>query len=363
MATTIQNVLGNRNLLGLVDAILPGLPTVHLPPALLGGATSRGVKGNTGSYIKADGTQRVARHTNYGGSSRLRTVSPVAEQPIVLLSPKESIDIKANVLMNLMSGDGADQRMGESEVARQVREAVQLVQNFRTAAVTSLFGLNGHIYLDGDGNMLGSSSGAVIDVNSNIPAGNLNQLGGIIGTTWATNTTDIVGDMIAIHQLAVQTTGRPLRHAIYGANILNYLLNNDKVKELINNNPSLSSQAASGGIPQGLFGLTWWPGYMGFFRDDAGTAQVPIGGDIIAFLPEPSSDWYEIVEGTEPVPMAGFGVASDLSTLLANVEPRQGQYTYAYGQMDPVGAKMVYGDTFLPVLKSPESVFIADVVP
>lgn len=367
MATTIQNVLGNRNLLGLVDAILPGLPTGHLPPGLLSTAVRRGVQGNTGTYFKQDGAQKTARHTAYGGVSRLRTVSGLAEQPVVLLSPKESIDLKAHSLINLLSPEGGVQRMGEAEVARQVKECMTLTQNFRIAAITAMFGLEGHIYLDGDGNLLPSSSNAVIDVDAGIPAGNLDQLGGIIGTTWATNTTDIIGDVLAIHQLAVQTSGRPLVHAIYGKNIATYLLTNDKVKELINNTPQLALNVATGGasiIPQGLFGLTWWPGYMGFFRDNDGTVRAPIGDDTIVFLPETDSGWFEIVEGTEPVPMAGFGSpGADLSAVLSNVEQRQGQYAYSYGQLDPVGAKMVYGDTFLPVIKSPESVFVADVVP
>lgn len=367
MSTTIQNVLGNRNLLGLVDAILPGLPTGHLPPGLLSSAVKRGIMGNTGTYLKQDGPQKTARHTNYGGASRLRTVSGLAEQPVVLLSPKESIDIKAHSLINLLSPDGAVQKLGEAEVARQVRECITLTQNFRVGAITAMFGLNGHIYLDGDGNLLPSSSGAVIDVDAAIPANNLNQINSIIGTTWATDTTDIIGDVLAIHQAAVQTSGRPLKHAIFGKNIITYLLTNTKVKELINNTPQLALGVATGGaslIPQGLFGLTWWPGFMGFFRDNDGTARAPIGDDTIVFLPEPDSNWFEIVEGSEPIPMAGFGSpASDLSALLSNVEQRQGQYSYAYGQLDPVGARMVYGDTFLPVIKSPESVFIADVVP
>ena len=154
MSTTIQNVLGNRNLLGLVDAILPGLPTGHLPPGLLSSAVKRGIMGNTGTYLKQDGPQKTARHTNYGGASRLRTVSGLAEQPVVLLSPKESIDIKAHSLINLLSPDGAVQKLGEAEVARQVRECITLTQNFRVGAITAMFGLNGHIYLDGDGNLL-----------------------------------------------------------------------------------------------------------------------------------------------------------------------------------------------------------------
>lgn len=352
MSTTIQKVLGAKNLLGSVDLVLAGLPQNVLPPGLLGGTTTRPVSGNTGTYIRSEGTQKTAKHVAYGGASRPRTISGISEQPVILLSPRENIGLKFTDLANLNSPDGTRQRMGEWEVARQVREATQYLQNLRTASVFSLFGL-GHIYIGPDGDLLHSSSGAVIDIDPGIRTGTA-------AVTWATNTTDIIGDFISINAQAVQYTGRPFRHAIYGSNILKYLLNNDKTKELINRSPAGQDAAMQSLIPNGFAGLQWWPGYDAFYRDDSGTVRTLVGADDIIFMPEVSTDWFEFCEGTNPVPTAGFGAAADMSDLIANAEMRQGIYTYAYGQMDPLGGTMIYGDTFLPVIKVPNAVLKFD---
>jgi len=253
------------------------------------------------------------------------------------------------------------QRMGEQEVNRQVTECMTLINNTRFASVCSAFGI-GTINFDSNGEMMDTATGAAVSVNYGIPANNLNQLNGIIGASWATAGTRIDIDLIEIQQAAVRATGRPLRHAIYGSNILGYLQGNTALSGLINNTAGINSQFARGGVAQDFFGLTWWPGFNWFARNQAGTIQQFCGADTVIFMPEIGPDWYEIIEGTDSVPTS-LDVSGDALEAMRNVMPVQGKYAYAVTQTDPVGVKMIYGDNFLPHIKVPECVFIADTTP
>lgn len=365
MSKTLQSILGGRNLTGVIQGIRPGLPEGVFPPGLTT-PTPRTVEGDYGTYRKVSGTRKTARTAMYGSKAKQRTLTGVSEVPVKLIHSVESIDIKMTTLMALESNEGEKQRLGEQEVAREVAECRQLQDNLRKAAVFSAFGL-GAIYADTEGNLLPSSSGAVTSIDYGIPAGNKNQLdvfgaGAIIGASWATAGTDILGDIQALHDAAIKLTGYPLAHAIYGQNILGYLTANTAVKELINRDDAMRRGAIAGRVPNGLFELNWWPGYRAFYEDDNGTNQSFVGADNIIFLPEPDPTWWEWLNGTYPVPNS-ISLGSDLSAILGNFTVTPGMFAYASVQLNPPGAEMVYGDTFLPVIKVPNAVFVADVTP
>jgi len=369
MATTIQEILSAQALLGVTDKVLGGLPTMHLPSGLLGGSTTQPVMGNSGYIVRGEGTQRVAKQAMQGSTSRPRTISGLTAKPEVLIHSAENFEMKFETLQGLLdTGTGVAAQIARSEVARMQREAATLSANLRTAAVTSAFAL-GKIYFDGNGDLLPSSSGAAITVDYGVPAANQNQinfdgLGAIIDVTWATATTKILKHIEQIKAAAVKSTGRPLAHAIYGANIMSYLLDNNYTKDLIFRNTRANDAALmTGQVNFPLGGLTWWPGYHGFFADSAGTRQTLIGADTIVFLPEPDPSWYQMQEGFEPVPSENFGVQTDLLSMVANAQMRQGIFQYSQGKTDPLSAKLVYGDNFLPAIHVPEAVFIADVTP
>jgi hypothetical protein len=43
------------------------------------------------------------------------------------------------------------------------------------------------------------------------------------------------------------------------------------------------------------------------------------------------------------------------------MEARAGMFAYGMASADPPTAKIIYGDTFLPVLKIPSAIFVATV--
>jgi len=356
---TLEQVLGYDNLTQLAVSIRGGLPKPL--PASLYSVTKR-VSGNLAKYRKVSGTREVARMVQYGSPSKAAQQKGVTEETVRLLHSSEHVWHDPYTLIALQQLDNAaQQKLGQQEIARQTREFATRFTNLRTTAIASAFAL-GAIYFDSDGNLLPSSSGATYTVDMGIPAANKNQIGGIIGASWATSTTDIAGDIQAIKRKALQTTGYPLRYAIYGLNVLNYLLGNDTIKELIPRSAAYNESALAGAIKNGFMGLDWIDGSNAFFVDSSGSVQQLVGDDTVIFLPEPSPDWYELIEGSVPIP-SSINVSSDATTALRNITEVYGMFSYATVKDDPTGIKQVAGDTFLPVIKVPSAVFIADVTP
>ena len=185
MATTLPDILQAPNMLGVVQAVKAGLPTKHLPPKLLGGAgITKAVTGDTFTRYKVSGSQKTARQAAYGAPSRGRTMTGISAGSGKTIYSSENVDMKAADVINLLSADNLQrQNMGEAEWSRMIAESVTLRQNHRVAAITSAFSL-GHIYYDADGNLLPSSSNAVIDINYSIPSANVITA----GASWATRT-------------------------------------------------------------------------------------------------------------------------------------------------------------------------------
>lgn len=365
MSTTIPALLQAPNILGVVETIKAGLPTNHLPPGLTSGP-ARPVDGNVFDRFTKTGTQQTMKQGAYGAASRPRTATGLGERPGKTLSGSENMEIKAADLMNLMTPTDTPeglrkQRLGESVISGIIEDSVKLRQNLRTAVLTSALAL-GHVYFDGSGNLLPSSSGAVIDIDYSIPANNQNQLNGIIGASWATNTTDILGDLQAIGSVSMQLSGLPPKHALYGGNIPKYFMGNTDIRDLIVRNGPANSKTLAGMVFE-VGGITWWPGYFAFFRDQDNTVRSQISADTVVFIPEPGKDWYELVEGTTPVVSKMGAAEGGLAELLGQIQVQQGMWQYATIQTDPVGAKLVYGDNFIPDICNPNAVFIADVTP
>ena len=366
MAKTLQQILGGKNLTGVIQGVRGGVPSDILPPAFM--TTTRTVEGDHCTYRKVEGTRKTARQVHYGSKARVASISGVSEVPIKLLHSFESIGHSPATLMNLTElGSESRQRIGQSEISRQTREFRQLFDNLRVAAIYSIFA-NGAIYFDGDGNLLPSSSGAVVTIDFAVPSGNQNQLdvlgdGAIITASWATAGTAIHKQIANLKKAARKLTGYPLRYAFYGENILDYLLGNTKLKEIINRNPATQAAALQNEIAPGFLGLTWVPIQDAFFVDQDDAKQDFFGGDTVVFTPEPSPEWWEVINGTYPVPTDIGEVAANGENALGNVAEVAGLFSYAVLSHNPVGIEQFAGDTFLPIPKVPGAMFIADVTP
>lgn len=363
MAVNLQTLLGRDNLTGVITDVAGGVPSDGLPPGLFG--LTRPVVGNTASYFKVANTRRSARLTDYGSRARTRNKSGIEEVPVKLMHSLEMITHEPATLTNLMSPDEATQRLGEAEVGRQTGEFARLFQNLRVSSVASTLA-NGQIYFDRDGELSGSTQTGGRDIDFSVPAGNQTQVdalgdGDIIDASWSTAGTDIIGQMIGLQTAAVKLSGQSVRHAIYGADVPGYLAANTALKDLVANNASLNTAAAAGRAAP-VLDLQWWNGAGLFFEDQNGTKTDWLLSDEIIFLPEPNRDWWEIIEGSLPISQNVGASASASEDLLGQVTLAQGLFSVAeISSGVPAGITQIAGDTFLPTLKNPNAIFIANV--
>jgi hypothetical protein len=365
MSTTLPDILTSPTMLGIVEKVRAGLPRKHLPPALFGGpGITRRCDGNKFGYFTTTGNQSTDPFSQYGAKSTGATPDPMGEQTGKTFTSSRNIEMKAADMKALMSPEGQRQVRGEFEVGRQLGVITTRRENTRTAAITSAI-LLGSVYLNGEGHILPSSSGAVTTVAMPTQATYTKS------ASWQTATTDILGDLGGFQAQSLRDTGRELRHAVYGSRVLHSLMTNTNARDLVAralpSNTAFQTNAPSGLVFE-FAGLIWWPGQFGFFKDSGGTKRTFLTGsggtydqDTVVFMPEVTPDWYELIEGTTDIPGSG-GTIGDASALWNGAQDMQGMFQYAEITTDPFGVKVVYGDNFFPLIKAASFVGVCDTV-
>ncbi len=381
MAVNIETILAARNLIGMIQSVVSGVPGDLMPEGFY--RPTRSCEGNRGSYFKIRGTRQTARIVQYGGPSKARELAGISEEPITLLHAFEHEVYSPALLQNLVAENQnspdaeVKQRLGLQTISRQISMFGDLFKNLRISAIYSVFG-TGAVAWDRDGNLLPPSlqSGAAYCVNFGVPAGNTGQLdvfgsGDILDASWDASTTHILRQLKQVKKAARKLTGYPLKYAFYGENIPGYLASNAEFQQMIHGSSRLAESMAENEIPKGLGGFEWYPISEAFFAaastpptsqgaDETSSYADWFGPDQVVFTPDPSPDWWEVLEGTYPVPRA-FTITKNAMQQVQSLQQMAGAFTYCVLIDDPVTIKHLAGDTFLPVLKVPAAVFQATV--
>lgn len=363
---TMQELLGGPNLSGLIQKMPSGIPLAV--PAEFATPSRRNIGPNIDYFLEV-GTRNLAQVIHYDAPPRSDQRLNLAKKVATGIHSSHFHDYGPMDYQNFMAPDGSQNRvLGEYELARQTRSLKQKFVNLRYAAIQRAL-VDGVLYFDGDGHMLPSSSGAVFTVDYAVPAGHKAQLnvygtGAIISASWATASTDIPTQIAKILDAALERTGLPITHALYGNNILTYLLGNDYVKQLITANPALAATFAARQIPDGFLGINKWYRVGSAFYYNSSNALVKIfGDDAIVFTPDVSQAWWELVECSYVVPKELGVITPDAIAAAGFAETVFGMYGYAKLKDEPVSIRQICGDTFLPMLINNLAIFSADVTP
>lgn len=346
----LEQILGYVPLLEAIETVKKGIPD-PLPPGF--SSTTGRVLGNTARYVVCTGTRQTARLSQYGAPAVKRAQRNIGSQDVVLMHSFEEITFNPIVLQQLRNYENYDvQQMGKEEVARQIGNFTELFVNLRRAA-TMLMLHNGSLWFDGNGNLLPTSSGAVETLTANRSANNEAQLNGLITAPWNLNSTDIPKDLRSLKLRSAEDTGFQLKYALYGKNIPSYMTQNDYVIDYLSRNNTWNNKwNESAEIPDGLFGFTWVPMYTSFFDDSTETHQTIWNDDTVVFCPEVDKRWWEVIEGSYPVPTT-INVQTDAEAALNSLKEVYGMFGYSTVQTNPVSIATFMGDTFFPALKNP----------
>jgi major capsid protein E len=363
----INDILGGPNLVGMIQATTSGIPDPF--PAEFYRVDGQ-VDGDTGEYTVFTGQRGTATMSAYGAPSKNAQFKNVGKQAVKLIHSIESISLPISAYINLLAyNDLSKQRLGIAEVTRQIKEFKRRFANLRVAAMTSAL-FSGQIYFDASGNLLPTSTGAATTVNYSVPSGNVGHLDPfntgtpiLGGTAWSNASANIDQQIQALLQAAVQLTGYELKHAFYGKNIPHYLTSNTNLGNYFYRNQSFNNGfVETADIPNPLLGLTWHKAYYSFFQDQNGNNQTLVGNDQILFTPDPSPEWIGVLEGSYAVPTDVGRVGPGEGSVVDRMQIAHGMFAYGRQTDDPVTAKIVAGDTFLPAIKNPQAIYIATVV-
>lgn len=367
MSKSLAEMLHWRALTKVVRTPVDGVPNI-LPPAFLN--LTAQTPGNKFQWDILASTRQTAKGVQPGAPSVRRQLQTIGQNGATIPRFAEHIEIMGERLTALR-GMGTEQRQqkGAEWVDYQVAEAGRRFMNTRISLVMSAL-VKGKIWLKGDGSggfdILPSDSGADITIDLKVPSNNTGDLNGVIAASWATSGTDIIDHIQGVQDASIRASGLPIRHVLYGKNIRNYILENDHADKLLKTDSQLANALKQGGIPDG-FGdqqLQWHPLQRSFFADADGTNQDWAStGDELIFLPEPTRDWYELMEGSELLPSGTLGSFGDASDALGATEEVFGRGAYAKLEDDPVKIKQVSVDNVLPVFYVPSAVFIGDATP
>jgi hypothetical protein len=365
MSLSIEEVLGYIPLTKAIETVKAGVPA-PLPPAFYARNPALRVLGDKTRRIEYTGTRKNAQVVPYGAPPRQITHLPLSSRDVRLLHTEEEIQFSHELFLQIREFDRyVVQERFREEAMRQVLQAKTRQENLLTSCAHVMLA-NTKVWFDDEGNLLASSSGADLEIDYGVPANNKNQINGVIDASWATTSTNIVQHLNDIKMKAVNTTGHELKYALYGKNIMRYMVKNDTVKEYMRYQVGADRSGYflnQNQIPPGLFGFEWIPMQNTFFDSSSGTVTEIFGGDTIMFCPDVADpSVYGVYEGSYTVPK-NFGVTADAMGQWANFEQVYGRYGYGLPTLRPAGIYGVYGDTFLPMLNTPAAFFLADTTP
>lgn len=372
MAKSLQDILGWVALTKAVTAVKDGIPN-PFPPFLFRVKEENKVVGDSFKFNRMYGQRKTARASEYGASARRRGLQKEEVVDVKMLHFYEEQPIPPLIMQQLRDYDSYDnQRKGMRVIAHNVKTFGTLFGNARILSVASSL-CQGAIYLDGDGNILPTSSGAVKTVSQQVPANNVGAVvdaagANIFGATgrgsWAVPSTDIPLQLRILRKTAAVTHGYTPRIALYGENVPSHMTQNDFVLDYLAREGSMRpTWLKDNTIPDGLFGLTWVPVWEFGYEDSTDVKRTPWGANTIAFLPgeEDLDSWYALAEGSYLVPRT-INLVADAAAAMGQMEQVFGPFGYGALTHNPPSICTYMGDTFLPAFRLPEVVYIADVV-
>lgn len=367
--TNIAAILSLKNLTGVIESVVNGVPTSHLPPEFF--SVKRDFYADYATFDQIQSTRQTAPGMEYGAIPKSVVQQGVQEVTVKLPSFGITQNYTANTLLSLRQiGSIERDNKGEKEIIRQTKLIAQRMQNTRATLVNSILA-SGAIYMDNKYNLQAFSGGSWRTISMNIPAGNQGGLnvegtGNIISANWNIPTTDIISQVRALQSAALRLTGMPLKTVLYGRNIPGYLQSNNNLNArltTIQQKVEISGSLQNGEIPDGFLGLNWRSVDQAFFQDASGVNRTFFGGDYLGFLPEINDNNYMYAEGQNVIPSELGMVGEDAEALIASLKLVTGMASWAQVTTKPVGIEQTFLDTGCPFFTVPSSVFLANANP
>jgi hypothetical protein len=333
--------------------------------------------GREGLYHVYDNVRKIGTGRAPGSPAGRVARNPVGRVPFVYPRMHEQISLLAEELHNLARIDDLRVRdeAGGDFIRRQTATSAQRAANWRTAMVVGMLRDSLYVHQDGDDWYFSyDSSGALYQINYQMPAGNKSQLdmlgdGDIIDASWATSSTTIPKHIMAINAAFQQLNGGMLTDVICGYTVWNAVINNEDVAGVHGtaSPPFQMFERQMGTTPDGrplnvhvgqlsvLPGVTWWITDEGLELGAPGSEAFVkhVEDDYAIFLNSPqTADLFTLYQGSEPIAEYDGGPES----------VRVGLSSWSKKSSNPTSTEIFTLDNCLPVNHVPDSVAYAEVI-
>lgn len=370
MGLSLQEILHPKRILGVFSQVNPA--TTMLSEIFGWGPGGSNVLPHGGrdyNFDLFDNTRKIPNGRVPGAQRGTRRPQIVGRTQGIFPRAAEEIPLDYERMLNLRQiGGPIDENnlsaAAESYITKQEIYLGQIFANmveFQTAAM-----LRGKYSYTIDGDDLiqtyGGDGDYVIDFQ--VPSGNKAQLamttasGTIIDASWATAGTNIPLHLFKIDAAMQELTGDRLSRVLVGAEVWNYIVNNDYVKAQAGsaNAPVENiNQLAPADYAGMIRSLPWVKFHIvnaGLNSSSTGTFETLIADDHASFIPEPRADWTQYVQGSEVV------VENDTKT----TENRMGTYAWSFKSDNPAGHNLAAVHNGIPVLYRPNNIVDGEVV-
>lgn len=349
--------------------IAPGLPK-PLPPQAYQYSPSE-VVGVNAQYDSFNGVRQLGKAVDYLSPSVQVTTQGRVRKQIVALGTRESTPIEGEILYGLMSNIPLFKSRATELMRQKVGDFRQRADNFALTLPHSAFA-KGKIWLDRDGNILPSSTNAVVTVDFGLTYGGANALAynsawplqTITVGDWSNASTDIPSSIRAMRKAFVNVSNYKAMHILYGQKIPGYFYSNTSMQTYMSRQPKLNDEfMTTNEVPDGLLDLTWHPTYEAYFIDQNGTLQNWFADNQIVIIPEFAPNWYEYISCSMLVPRGILPPNMTVDQFLENCVPVKGFSSYAHSTIDPIGLNLIQQLYTIPLLKNPLGTWSATVSP
>ncbi len=355
----------------------PGLPKPL--PAPFYSISPTEVVGVNVQWEATFGDRQVAQATDPMSPSR-RIESQANQRPqAVAVASRTNFVLDTDLLTFMQSNIPFLQNRAKQIFMKKAADFKQRTQNLITSMPHAALGY-GAIFLDGNGNLLPNSTGAVQTVNFNLTYGAnaANVAGGVpltktsnwpnttgaanIVGDWSNTSTDITASLRALDESFTFTSNYQAVHILYGKSIPSYLFDNTSVQTLLTRQPQVNREFWDANqVPQGFAGYQWHPFYKAYYVDQNGVIQRFVQDNQIIIMPEVNPMWYEYFECSLPCPVGIPNAQMSWEDVSAWAPARKGYGSYCHGHLDPVSLTCIQQWAGLATPKSPIAVWSATV--
>lgn len=282
----------------------------------IGGPHTNAIPGREFSYDIFDRTREIATGRAPGAPAARVKLNPVGRVSGMCYRTHEAKHILLDKVYRnrrLGGGFGEVDRHGENYITRQETTLAQRFKNSREFMLNAMFMNNGFsIRIDGDDMIPVAKGSGSLDIDFQVPAGNIGTVGGIFAGDWQTSATAVlVEEMMALNAYSEELTGYPIKDCWVNSTTAAKILKIDEVQNLggtantVFNNFERSGFTSEDGI--GDTGLTFTLRAIPWLTFHAYDAGLVVDGTYTKFIPdhqmlctpEPDGEWLEMLEGTE----------------------------------------------------------------